>query len=47
MLTKTIVNYNGVPIEYDDFGFWTIQYHGDDIAFNDLSEAYKFIDEVI
>lgn len=44
MLTTDMVIYNDIPIEYDDSGFWTIQYNGDDLVFTDLSEAYHFID---
>ena len=46
MLTAEIVKYKGIPIEYDDFGFWTVDYCGDDVVFVNLSDAYKFIDEI-
>ena len=44
MLTNTIVNYKGIPIEYDDLGFWTIQVCTDDLVFYDLSDAYDYVD---
>lgn len=44
MLTTKIVFYKNVPIEYDDLGFWTIQYDGDDLVFNTLKDAKDFIE---
>ena len=44
MLTTKIVFYKNVPIEYDDFGFWTVDYCGDDLVFNTLKDAKKFIE---
>lgn len=44
-MTTKIVFYKNVPIEYDDIGFWTVQYDGDDLVFNTLKDAKEFIDE--
>lgn len=46
MLTAEVVWYHDYGIEYDDFGFYTVQYCGDDIVFNTVDEAKKFIDEI-
>lgn len=45
MLTDVIVWYKNVAIEYDSCGFWTVQYCGDDVVFEELTDAYKFIDD--
>lgn len=47
MLTSNKVVYNDVDIEYDDLGFWTIQYCGDDLVFTNLSDAYEFVDSTL
>ena len=47
MLTNKVVWYKNYGIEYDDFGFWTIQIDGDDLVFNDLTDAKDFIDEEV
>lgn len=44
-LTKTIW-YKNNSIDYDDFGFWTVFYAGDDIIFDTVKEAKAFIDEM-
>ena len=46
MLTERTIYYKGTGIEYDDFGFYTVQYCGDDVTFMTVAEAKKFIDEV-
>ena len=45
MLTSKTVWYHDYGIEYDDFGFWTVQFCGDDITFESINDAKRFIDE--
>lgn len=43
MLTDKIVWYKGYGIEFDDFGFWTVEYCGDDLVFKTVKEAKDFL----
>lgn len=45
MLTTNTIYYKDFGIEYDDFGFYTVQYCGDDVVFQTVDEAKQFIDE--
>lgn len=44
-LTKTIW-YKNNSIDYDDSGYWTVFYCGDDVMFNTVQDAKDFIDEI-
>lgn len=46
MLTNRFINYKDYTIDYDDFGFWTVQYCCDDVVFNTVEDAKIFIDEI-
>lgn len=37
--------YKDNSIDYDDLGFYTVFYCGDDVVFNTVEDAKKFIDE--
>lgn len=46
MLTTNIIWYKGYGIEYDDSGYYTVQYCGDDVAFGSVKSAQAFIDSL-
>ena len=48
MLDNYITFYNGYSIEYNFYGQneYSVQYCGDDVIFNSLTEAKKFIDSL-
>ena len=46
MLTTNIIWYKDYGIEYDDSGYWTVQYCGDEIIFDTVDNAKEFIDEI-
>lgn len=43
-LNKTIW-YKGESICYDDFGYYTVFYEGDDVMFDTVEDAKQFIDD--
>lgn len=39
--------YKNTPIDYDTLGFYTVLYCSDEIVFDTVEEAKKFIDEYL
>lgn len=46
MLTTNFTWYKGYGIEYDDSGYYTVQYCGDDVVFGSVKSAQAFIDSL-
>ena len=48
-IKNAITYYKNTPIEYNFYGQgeYSVQYRGDDILFNSIEDAEKFIDDII
>ena len=48
-IKNAITYYKNTPIEYNFYwqGEFSVQYCGDDILFNSIEDAEKFIDDII